>query len=173
MCQIIEYTSLCRKPFSLCLSLYRIIKKLRQAASNRNPKAVGAGRLWCPWLVRRRDRTNGGHSRSFSVSGILLWLGEGEGGRGRVGGTGSSATLPRHPLLRVCQISDLWHLGWQTQLLSFQNWNRGERMLAPLHSQEKVLYNWGNLKALLVRLHMTELTLDFRTGMAEVECLLS
>lgn len=33
-----------------------------------------------------------------------------------------SSAIPLHPLpCEVCQISHLWHLSWQTQLLSFQN----------------------------------------------------
>lgn len=115
--QFVEYTLICRKHFFAFSLLYtEWYKTLRQDASNRKLKATAQP-------LREDSRFQWFWAHLLSVSGILHW----QKGREKEVVVGDAVPNPLPVLLSespwwVCQITHLWDLSWQTQLLPFQYW---------------------------------------------------
>lgn len=114
------------------LSLYRAIKKvkarcIKQKSEGHGPASAGVSDSTCSGS----EECAASSSHSLSVSGILHWregrrrnwcrrVGWGGGALGGFQMCPLQLLLPSDPALLVCQNTPLWHLGWQTQLLSFE-----------------------------------------------------
>lgn len=140
MCQIFRvHIFFCRKLFfAFCFSSFiqSNKKKLRQDASNRNPKAMDqplgrGGGFWIHWFwVRGKPAAP---TCSLSQASYTGGRGRGRSGGGGWGGGCQRFPLPLHlpsaPPPWVCPNTRLWHLSWQTQLLSFQYWKKDKMAL--------------------------------------------
>lgn len=138
-----EYTFFfCRKLFSLFfLPLYRVIKKVKarcvkQKSEGHGPASAG---VLIPLILDQKKVQPAAPTRSLSQASYTGGRGRGGGGGGGGGGWVGGfwgcqrcllpLLLPSDPPPWVCQNTPLWHLGWQTQLLSFEYWNKTDGLM--------------------------------------------
>lgn len=102
---------------------------IKQKSEGRGSTSAG---VLIPLILDQKKVQPAAPTRSLSQASYTG--GRGGGGSGG-GGWGAGCQrcplpllLPSDPPLWVCQNTPLWHLSWQTQLLSFQYWNKTGRL---------------------------------------------